>query len=100
MAEWSRLVSHPVGPSTPEADPRRRVETRWAVDRYDSDAYGVDSDDSAIEIETSEATTPIRRKHLVALHAAGEHATTELAELFNIGRSTLYRALERSRRQT
>jgi DNA invertase Pin-like site-specific DNA recombinase len=34
---------------------------------------------------------------LVALHAAGEHSPTELAELFGVGRSTVYRALERSK---
>lgn len=41
-----------------------------------------------------------QEKHLVTLHAAGDHTTTELAELFNIGRSTVYRALERSHRPT
>ncbi len=39
-----------------------------------------------------------QEKHLVALHAAGEHTSTELAELFNVGRSTVYRAVERSQR--
>ncbi|WP_354702480.1 recombinase family protein [Paraconexibacter sp. AEG42_29] len=33
--------------------------------------------------------------HLVKLHRAGEHTTSELAELFSVGRSTVYRALER-----
>jgi hypothetical protein len=33
-------------------------------------------------------------KHRVALHAAGERTTPELAELLNVGRSTVYRALE------
>lgn len=36
--------------------------------------------------------------HLVQLHAAGEHTVGELAELFTVGRSTVYRALERARR--
>lgn len=36
--------------------------------------------------------------HLVALHRAGEHTTGELAELFGVARSTVYRALERTRR--
>jgi len=35
--------------------------------------------------------------HLVELMASGEHSTAELADLFGVGRSTLYRALERSR---
>lgn len=35
--------------------------------------------------------------HLVALHAAGQHTTGELAELFNVARSTVYRAVERAR---
>ncbi|MFZ0091282.1 MAG: helix-turn-helix domain-containing protein [Solirubrobacteraceae bacterium] len=35
--------------------------------------------------------------HLVALHATGEHTSTELAELFSVARSTVYRALDRAR---
>ena len=35
--------------------------------------------------------------HLVYLLAAGEHSTAELAELFGVGRSTVYRALDRSK---
>src|ERR1017187_10043227 len=38
--------------------------------------------------------------HLVALHKAGEHTTAELAELFSIGRSTVYRALGRAQART
>lgn len=33
--------------------------------------------------------------HLVSLYRAGEHTTAELAELFGIARSTVYRAVER-----
>jgi DNA invertase Pin-like site-specific DNA recombinase len=33
--------------------------------------------------------------HLVALHEAGEHTGTELAELFSVARSTVYRAIQR-----
>jgi hypothetical protein len=40
---------------------------------------------------------PRREAHLVALHAAGEHTTGELAELFGVGRATVYRALDRAR---
>jgi len=36
--------------------------------------------------------------HLVELHAAGAHTSAELAELFGVARSTVYRALERARR--
>ena len=39
--------------------------------------------------------TPRQEAHLVALHHAGEHTTSELAELFGVGRSTVYRAIER-----
>ncbi|MFB9164251.1 recombinase family protein [Arthrobacter psychrochitiniphilus] len=35
--------------------------------------------------------------HLLELHAAGEHTMGEIAELFSIGRSTVYRAIERGR---
>jgi DNA invertase Pin-like site-specific DNA recombinase len=33
--------------------------------------------------------------HLVALCQAGEHSTAELGDLFGVGRSTVYRAIER-----
>jgi len=33
--------------------------------------------------------------HLVGLHLAGEHTTGELAELFGVARSTVYRAIQR-----
>ncbi len=35
--------------------------------------------------------------HLLALHRAGSHTTTELAELFFVARSTVYRAVMRGR---
>jgi len=37
--------------------------------------------------------------HLAALHDAGEHSTAELAELFGVGRSTVYRAIQRETRR-
>ncbi len=43
---------------------------------------------------------PLRQEaHLVALHASGEHSPFELAELFSVGRSTVYRALQWGRAQ-
>jgi DNA invertase Pin-like site-specific DNA recombinase len=44
--------------------------------------------------------TPRQEAHLVQLHGAGTHSTAELAELFSVGRSTVYRALERARART
>ena len=41
--------------------------------------------------------TPRQEAHLVQLHTAGEHTTGELAELFGVARSTVYRAVNRSR---
>jgi len=41
--------------------------------------------------------TPLQEAHLVALHRSGEHTSADLAELFNVARSTVYRALERAR---
>jgi DNA invertase Pin-like site-specific DNA recombinase len=41
--------------------------------------------------------TRAQEVHLVALHTAGQHTSAELAELFQVARSTIYRALERSR---
>ena len=43
---------------------------------------------------------PRQEAHLIALHRAGELSTAELADLFGVGRSTVYRALERSRSRT
>ena len=43
---------------------------------------------------------PRQEAHLVALRATGQHSITELTDLFGIGRSTVYRALERSQRTT
>jgi len=37
-----------------------------------------------------------QEQHLVALHEAGEHTSAELAELFSVARSTVYRAIERA----
>ena len=39
---------------------------------------------------------PRQEAHLLALDEAGEHSTTELAELFSVGRSTVYRAIDRA----
>ena len=41
--------------------------------------------------------SPLQEAHLVALHRSGEHTSADLAELFNVARSTVYRALERAR---
>jgi DNA invertase Pin-like site-specific DNA recombinase len=40
--------------------------------------------------------SPRQEAHLVELHRAGEKSPAELAELFNVGRSTVYRAIERA----
>lgn len=40
--------------------------------------------------------TPRQEAHLVSLHASGEHSPGELAELFKVGRSTVYRAIQRA----
>jgi len=41
--------------------------------------------------------TARQEAHLVALHRAGQHTTAELAELFDVARSTVYRALDRAK---
>ena len=43
---------------------------------------------------------PRQEAHLVALFATGEHSTAELADLFGVGRSTVYRAVERAKSAT
>ena len=42
--------------------------------------------------------TARQEAHLVQLHAADEHTVGELAELFSVGRSTVYRALQHAER--
>ena len=39
--------------------------------------------------------TTSQEKHLVQLHRTGEHTTSEIAELFGVARSTVYRAIQR-----
>jgi DNA invertase Pin-like site-specific DNA recombinase len=41
--------------------------------------------------------TERQEAHLVALHRTGTHTSAELVELFNVARSTVYRALQRAR---
>lgn len=38
-----------------------------------------------------------QEKHLVSLYRGGEHTTSEIAELFGVARSTVYRAIQRAR---
>ncbi len=39
---------------------------------------------------------PNQAAHLAKLHAAGEHTSAELAELFGVARSTVYRTVKRN----
>ncbi len=39
---------------------------------------------------------PAREEHLVALYRAGDHTVNELAEIFGVGRATVYRAVGRA----
>lgn len=39
--------------------------------------------------------SPVQQRHLVKLHTEGEHSVQELAELFKVGRATVYRTIER-----
>jgi len=41
--------------------------------------------------------SPKQESHLVELYKAGEHTAGELAEIFGVARSTVYRAVERER---
>ena len=57
-------------------------------------------------LETNEQGKPVRGKqpklskkqeaHLVSVHRAGTHTTVEIAELFGVARSTVYRAIKRA----
>lgn len=40
--------------------------------------------------------SPTQESHLVALHHAGSHTSGEVAELFGVARSTVYRAIDRA----
>ncbi|MET4052055.1 DNA invertase Pin-like site-specific DNA recombinase [Frigoribacterium sp. PvP054] len=39
--------------------------------------------------------TPSQEKHLVQLHGAGTHTTSEIVGLFGVARSTVYRVIQR-----
>ena len=39
---------------------------------------------------------PAQEAHLVGLYQAGKHTTAELAEMFTVGSSTVYRAVQRA----
>jgi DNA invertase Pin-like site-specific DNA recombinase len=43
--------------------------------------------------------TANQETHLMELYEAGEHTSAELAELFNVARSTIYRTIERSKKK-
>ena len=36
-----------------------------------------------------------QQRHLMDVHRAGTHSTSELAELFNVARATVYRTVQR-----
>ncbi len=40
--------------------------------------------------------SPTQEAHLVSIHRAGVHKTAEIAELFGVARSTVYRAIKRA----
>jgi DNA invertase Pin-like site-specific DNA recombinase len=40
--------------------------------------------------------SPSQEAHLVKLYEAGEHTSSQLAELFSVARSTVYRAIARN----
>ena len=40
--------------------------------------------------------SPLQESHLVELHRGGQHTSADLAELFGVARSTVYRALQRA----
>ncbi|PJI84740.1 recombinase family protein [Luteimicrobium subarcticum] len=40
--------------------------------------------------------SPAQARHLVALHQQGSHTSAELAELFQVARSTVYRTIQRT----
>ena len=40
--------------------------------------------------------TPSQEKHLVQLHRTGAHTTSDIADLFGVARSTVYRAIRRA----
>ncbi|NYI66018.1 recombinase family protein [Spelaeicoccus albus] len=44
--------------------------------------------------------TAKQEAHLGKLHATGDYSKRELAELFSVGKSTVYRAIERAQRKT
>jgi hypothetical protein len=47
-------------------------------------------------VASSRSSAPRQEAHLVTLHNAGTHTSAELAELFSVARSTVYRAIQRA----
>jgi hypothetical protein len=47
-----------------------------------------------VEALFSEFHSALQRKHLVSLYDAGEHTQAELAELFSVSRTTVYREIQ------
>lgn len=57
-----------------------------------------DAPDIVAELTAREVKlSPRQESHLVELHHAGAHTSAELAELFSVARSTVYREIERAR---
>ena len=44
---------------------------------------------------TKDKLSPAQQRHLMEVHDAGTHSTAELAELFSVARSTVYRTVQR-----
>jgi DNA invertase Pin-like site-specific DNA recombinase len=49
-----------------------------------------------IRMRTREGMKVAKAKGRLGLYQAGQHTTAELAELFSVGRSTVYRAIQRA----
>ncbi len=54
---------------------------------------------ASIWMASARALLSALQKHLVQLYNEGGHTGTELAELLQVGRSTVYRTLARARAQ-
>ena len=53
----------------------------------------------AVSAASSPKLNRRQEAHLVSLVHSGDYSTAEIAELFGVGRSTVYRAIERQRNE-
>jgi DNA invertase Pin-like site-specific DNA recombinase len=102
QAQHRRLGARPHRPLRPAAVQRARHDRRIRGRPHPAPNKGGHEGGEGQGAAARQAAQahPRQEAHLVELHQAGKHTSAELAELFNVARSTVYRALARARATT